>query len=584
MTALAASEHRSMERHSLLLACALVGLVLLTGAHLVGPGARQGTPRKMTSASFASPPFPAPPPPPSRCQLDVAASPWARHCQRLQRVCLDQSTIILYDDQYQELDGKVAGALPKLRISSNKVFAWPWRGREADAAAAAATGANATGSAAGGADAAEEDEGDSSGGQQQDRRRAYEVQMDYHRHLEPPRLRPATAQEPAAYLQSPAFSTCTVPVVLAATWRRNFWHVMDNSAVWFAMARRTPWWEHLKFIALTPDGLGLSHPERQLLPALGPLALQSLGDASARLPPGHPPGSLLFGQEGGPPLSWEGGEQRCFKDLFFCGEKIGTAKGAAPGDARLKGGVPRELGAWGQELVAHVQRQQEQQGQQDQQPRPPNDASDRGGGSRRLKVLFLRRDSEGRQLLNAEELVRCCNGWKGRDPGSGAALTAECRQVSTPDLAAGVAAAQDADILVGIHGANMANSWLMRPGGSTIEVMPYGWGDGPALSLSMFNGVDGTSQLLWWVLVTCDPALSTPGPEEAAGTGSSKWWPRDRNVRLPWPALEGALAQALAAGGSRQRYLEEWFGSRRNLLYVTEDGVAAQGGGGCPAA
>lgn len=37
-------------------------------------------------------------------------------------------------------------------------------------------------------------------------------------------------------------------------------------------------------------------------------------------------------------------------------------------------------------------------------------------------------------------------------------------------------------------GANMANSWLMRPGASTVEVMPYGWGDGPALSLSMFNG------------------------------------------------------------------------------------------------
>ncbi len=107
-----------MEQHSLMLACALVGLVLLTGTHVMGPAARQGTPR-VASSAIPAPHFPQPPP--RRCQLDVASSPWAHHCQRLQRVCLDQSTIILYDDQFQEEDGKVAGALPQLRISSNKV-------------------------------------------------------------------------------------------------------------------------------------------------------------------------------------------------------------------------------------------------------------------------------------------------------------------------------------------------------------------------------------------------------------------------------------------------------------------------------
>lgn len=120
---------------------------------------------------------------------------------------------------------------------------------------------------------------------------------------------------------------------------------------------------------------------------------------------------------------------------------MATAKGAGPGDARLAGGVPRELGAWGQELVAHVQ-QQQQRGQQQQQARPRGDArggavgSQRGrGAARRLKVLFLRRDSSGRQLLNAEELVERCNAWQGRDPSSGAALSAECRQVKGACLA-----------------------------------------------------------------------------------------------------------------------------------------------------
>lgn len=131
----------------------------------------------MTSSTISGPPFPKPPPPPSRCQLDVAASPWAQHCQRLERVCLDQSTIILYDDQYQELDGKVAGALPQLRMSSTKVFAWPWRGREADATAAALAGLNATTSMAGEGDFADEHGSISSQGQHQERRRAYEVQV-----------------------------------------------------------------------------------------------------------------------------------------------------------------------------------------------------------------------------------------------------------------------------------------------------------------------------------------------------------------------------------------------------------------------
>lgn len=45
-------------------------------------------------------------------------------------------------------------------------------------------------------------------------------------------MRPATSQEPAPYLQDPEFSTCTVPVLLYASWRGNFFHIFKGEAGW----------------------------------------------------------------------------------------------------------------------------------------------------------------------------------------------------------------------------------------------------------------------------------------------------------------------------------------------------------------
>ena len=61
-----------------------------------------------------------------------------------------------------------------------------------------------------------------------------------------------------------------------------------------------------------------------------------------------------------------------------------------------------------------------------------------------------------------------------------------------PDLEAGVAAAQEADVFVGVHGANMANAWLMRSGSSTIEVTPFQFGHmGGSFGMSNRNGMVG---------------------------------------------------------------------------------------------
>ncbi len=66
-------------------------------------------------------PTPAEQHPPQRCQLQLDGSPWERHCQRLRRVCVDQGSLILYEDRYQQMDGRRAGALPELLVDTSKV-------------------------------------------------------------------------------------------------------------------------------------------------------------------------------------------------------------------------------------------------------------------------------------------------------------------------------------------------------------------------------------------------------------------------------------------------------------------------------
>ena len=61
-------------------------------------------------------------------------------------------------------------------------------------------------------------------------------------------------------------------------------------------------------------------------------------------------------------------------------------------------------------------------------------------------------------------------------------------QAEITDLASGMAAAQLADVFVGMHGANLANGWLMRPGSSMIEVQAYGFdAHVPHLQDALFN-------------------------------------------------------------------------------------------------
>jgi hypothetical protein len=215
------------------------------------------------------------------------------------------------------------------------------------------------------------------------------------------------------------------------------------------------------------------------------------------------------------PASWEGGEQRCFQDVFFCGQKIELARGApreheaawseAERTTALAKAVPIEPFSYGQAVV-HYEMQQPREGQAAEDgislqvaaaaAAPKPEQEERSKSSGRLKVLLMKRGGEGRQILNADELLEQCNAWQYRAPNGTAIATADCRevrlrwvpvcgaarlvaeifgslhcsmqqqdgwaplitastcplQVSMPDLAAGVAAARKADVFIGMHG------------------------------------------------------------------------------------------------------------------------------------
>ena len=136
----------------------------------------------------------------------------------------------------------------------------------------------------------------------------------------------------------------------------------------------------------------------------------------------------------GPRLSFEGGEQRCFRNLFVCGRDFD---------------VPREFYGFGQSVVQQRQQAQGQaqtQQQQQQQESAPLQLSERRQDGqqeqqRRLRVRFIRRISLGRQLTNLPELVERCNSWRYRLPNSTVTLVADCGTVR----GVGVGAVGEAD-------------------------------------------------------------------------------------------------------------------------------------------
>lgn len=204
----------------------------------------------------------------------------------------------------------------------------------------------------------------------------------------------------------------------------------DLAAPLHGALRLTPWREHVKLVVVTPQGLAPTQPQAGLLPPLSNLSVQSMADFSRRLPAAEQLGqqqeTATAGPGSSPPASHEGGEQRCFQQLFVCGSGFPGVGGAAPTEAY----------AAGQRVVQAVMRQQQQHPKKQlpvaaaQALGAAADMEPSSGQSRRLRIMFLKRGAgRGRQLLNAAELVARCNAWQYQPPNGSLTVTAECREV-----------------------------------------------------------------------------------------------------------------------------------------------------------
>lgn len=130
---------------------------------------------------------------------------------------------------------------------------------------------------------------------------------------------------------------------------------------------------------------------------------------------------------------------RRFKAMRGLEEVLPEGEGPAVQQALAKA-VPRENYAFGQMLVQHMQQQQQGVQQREVQGQAGNNDTHGGSGKqasgrqassgkRRLKIVFMKRGGEGRQLLNIHELLQRCNAWSLSLPNNRDNVTAECREV-----------------------------------------------------------------------------------------------------------------------------------------------------------
>ena len=145
-------------------------------------------------------------------------------------------------------------------------------------------------------------------------------------------MRPITANEPRPYLQSPTFSTCTVPILFYSTYPHNMYHAFGEKSVslfvgdaecglvcppapfdlphlpdlaaeqctqWHTLLQQTSWRHHVKPVVVTPEGLAMPPAQAALMPVLSPLSPATLADFSSRLPAhGFVPGTAMDGRDG----------------------------------------------------------------------------------------------------------------------------------------------------------------------------------------------------------------------------------------------------------------------------------------------
>ncbi|KAL4458814.1 hypothetical protein ABPG75_013679 [Micractinium tetrahymenae] len=206
-----------------------------------------------------------------------------------------------------------------------------------------------------------------------------------------------------------------------------------------------------------------------------------------------------------------------------------------------------------------------------------------------LRVLFLTRSAKPqmRQIENLSELLADCNTWRHTDPKTGQEFAATCTSFQPgTNTAETMAAVRSTHVIVGMHGAGMANAFFAKPGSAMMEVFISSW---PWQVHRVWLDQEALPQLQWWALTLNDLNVTSPGELEArlphphlyaGGQGQAKRH-RDRNVRIPWSGLDRLLQEhaSVHAAGGMSAYLARRAAKERPVHYVAlPGGVLIPGG------
>jgi len=181
----------------------------------------------------------------------------------------------------------------------------------------------------------------------------------------------------------------------------------------------------------------------------------------------------------------------------------------------------------------------------------PSDLASLSKNAREQRVVvgFVQR-TKARQLRNLKDMLKQCDAL-----GTLGGKRIECRKVEFSDVLKDVCQLQDLDVIVGTHGAQLANAHLMRPGSSLIEVRAKDWyavdSDGRLKDPDSWTST--IAQSLWYTNNTRYWWYGADAEDSFPDT-RSKVPGRDSDVVMQWPTLACMMEKVILFGTEHEAY------------------------------
>lgn len=340
-------------------------------------------------------------------------------------------------------------------------------------------------------------------------------------------FRPRTAGEETPDLQRPTFSSCTLPVIMYSNYLAMYGEQFTRPFAFFSTLETKGGSDGNITIVLANMGMQLYGFLHTFLSHFSRYPIATFSTLSSRLPRNTPSN-----------YTYEGAHVRCFERIFVC---------------MLSNTVwPHNLSSpyWnsGQVLLRHYA---------DKIPQAPAEYAD----SRALRVLFLDRlptELDMRSILNIEELLAWCNSYRPPKNGSIQYSKAVCiKHVLGANISEDLSYLRETDILVGLHGSGLVNSFFMRKYSSLVEIRPWRFRRWPNIYLKKYTKERESDSIFWWGLNMDLEQNSRPGDLEKLKRGSRNTYARDRHVMVNATALGHIFNQIVEVGRNVTLYRQK---------------------------